>query len=105
MSDKKNRQPTTAEVEVLQILWRNGPSSVRDVHEFFAEGRDVKYTTTLKTMQVMHERGFLTRESQGRKHIYAAAVEREKDPGRPPGHVPPAHLRRLGGGACHAGAR
>ncbi len=51
--------------------------SVKEVHERFAEAREVKYTTTLKTMQVMFERGYLSRESQGRKHIYSAAVEQQ----------------------------
>lgn len=77
MPKQPAKQPTAAEVEVLQILWERGPLSVREVHDAFAAARGVKYTTTLKTMQVMHERGFLSRESAGRKHIYAAAVERE----------------------------
>ena len=71
--------PTAAELAVLQELWRRGPSTVRTVHEGLEaargpEARAVGYTTTLKTMQIMHERGLLTRERAGRKHIYAAAV-------------------------------
>lgn len=77
MPNTPERQPTAAEIEVLQILWQHGPLAVKDVHERFAAERDVKYTTTLKTMQVMFERGFLSRESAGRKHIYAAAVAQE----------------------------
>ena len=69
--------PTAAELAVLQLLWSRGPLSVREVHEGLDADRPVVYTTVLKTMQVMHERGLLTRESAGRKHIYAAAIERE----------------------------
>ena len=77
MSKNKKRQPSAAEVEILQILWSGGAQSVKEVHERFAKAREVKYTTTLKTMQVMFERGYLSRESQGRKHIYSAAVEQQ----------------------------
>ena len=69
--------PTAAELAVLQLLWSSGPLSVREVHDGLDADRPVVYTTVLKTMQVMHERGLLTRESAGRKHIYAAAIERE----------------------------
>ena len=68
--------PTAAELAILQVLWTRGPSSVRDVHDGLDAGKPVVYTTVLKLMQIMHERGLLTREAQGRKHIYTAAVER-----------------------------
>lgn len=64
-------QPTGAELEILQILWTRGPSTVRDVHEALA-ARDVRYTTILKTMQVMHEKGLLSRDDSERSHVYAA---------------------------------
>ncbi|MGB3800281.1 MAG: BlaI/MecI/CopY family transcriptional regulator [Lewinella sp.] len=66
--------PTASELAILQLLWDHGPQTVRQVHDTLAEEKEVGYTTTLKTMQVMLERGFLTRESQGRGHIYAAAI-------------------------------
>ena len=66
--------PTAAELAVLQQLWRRGPLSVGDVHAALDADKPVVYTTVLKTMQIMHERGLLTRERAGRKHIYAAAV-------------------------------
>ena len=69
--------PTASELAILQLLWDNGPLTVRQVHDTVAEEREVGYTTTLKTMQVMFERGFLTREPQGRGHIYAAAIAKE----------------------------
>ena len=69
--------PTASELAILQLLWDNGPLTVRQVHDTVAEEREVGYTTTLKTMQVMFERGFLTREPQGRGHLYAAAIAKE----------------------------
>ena len=68
--------PTAAELAILQVLWTRGPSSVKDVHAGLDADKPVVYTTVLKLMQIMHERGLLTREAQGRKHIYTAAVER-----------------------------
>ena len=74
--------PTAAELAVLQVLWRRGPSTVRAVHEDLEaarapDARAVGYTTTLKTMQVMLERGHVTRDASGRSHVYAAAVAQE----------------------------
>lgn len=77
MPKDQNNQPTASELAVLQLLWERGPLAVKTVHAELSKDREVVYTTVLKTMQVMLERGFLTRESQGRKHIYAAAVARE----------------------------
>ncbi|MGB3545508.1 MAG: BlaI/MecI/CopY family transcriptional regulator [Saprospiraceae bacterium] len=67
-------RPTASELAVLQLLWQRGPLSVREVHEALPDGKPIVYTTVLKTMQVMLDRGFLTRRAEGRKHIYAAAV-------------------------------
>jgi predicted transcriptional regulator len=67
-------QPTAAELEVLQVLWTRGPSTVRDVHEALA-AKDVRYTTVLKTMQVMHEKGLLDRDDAERSHVYAAKLK------------------------------
>jgi predicted transcriptional regulator len=69
--------PTASELAILQLLWDRGPLSVRAVHDALAEDKEVVYTTILKTMQVMLDRGFVSREQQGRAHIYRAAVERE----------------------------
>lgn len=75
---KNTPQPTASELAILQILWKDAPKSVREIHDKLAEEKEVVYTTTLKTMQVMLERGFLTREASGRKHLYSPAIEREK---------------------------
>lgn len=79
MYKDKNNQPTASELAILQLLWDSGPLTVKEVHERLAgeQEREVVYTTVLKTMQVMLERGFLTRSSQGRRHIYVAAISRE----------------------------
>ena len=66
--------PTTSELAILQLLWDRGPMTVRQAHDALAEEKEVVYTTILKTMQVMLERGFLSREAKGRGHLYAAAI-------------------------------
>lgn len=71
------KKPTEAELEVLAILWKKGPSSVRQVYTILSEQRDVVYTTILKTMQVMTERGHLKRDTSQKTHIYEAAIEPE----------------------------
>jgi len=66
--------PTASELAVLQLLWTNGPMSVKDIHEALDRDKPVVYTTVLKTMQVMMGRGMLDRTSEGRKHIYRAVI-------------------------------
>lgn len=70
--------PTESELEILQVLWQTGPNSVRYVNDKLNETRTTGYTTTLKMMQIMLEKGLLTRTSQGRQHIYTAAVREEE---------------------------
>ena len=73
------RKPTDAELEVLQILWANGPSSVRFVNTELSKNREVVYTTTLKMMQVMAEKkGFLKRDTSQRTHLYEAVLTKEQ---------------------------
>jgi len=69
-------KPTAAELEILTFLWENGASSVRDVHSQLSEMRDVFYTTTLKTMQVMFNKGLVLRDTSERAHIYTPAVKK-----------------------------
>jgi len=71
---KKIPKPTEAELEVLQVLWARGPSSVREVNDILNKKRDVGYTTTLKIMQIMAEKGLAERDTSTRTHIYSAAV-------------------------------
>src|SRR2546430_16889158 len=71
--------PTKTEMDVLQILWQYGPSTVRFVHDKLNEQKEaVIYTSTLKLMQVMKEKGMLERDETNMKHIYSAAMEEEK---------------------------
>ena len=71
-------KPTESELEILQILWKNGTATVRDVHEELAQSKDVGYTTTLKLMQIMHEKGLVKRDESMRTHVYQPAVNKEK---------------------------
>lgn len=71
-------KPTDAELEILHVLWTSGPSTVRQVHESLSQSRDIGYTTALKLMQIMHEKGLLTREEANRSHTYVAAVTEEE---------------------------
>jgi BlaI family transcriptional regulator, penicillinase repressor len=75
---QKYVKPTESELEILQILWKNGTATVRDVHEELAQLKEVGYTTTLKLMQIMHEKGLVKRDESMRTHIYQAAVNKEK---------------------------
>ena len=70
-------KPTESELEILQILWQNGPSSVRFVNEELAKYREIGYTTTLKLMQIMFEKGLLSRTEEGRYHLYKAEIGEE----------------------------
>ena len=77
MSGTKTR-PSDGELEILQILWEHGSSSVRFVNEELNREREVGYTSTLKIMQIMTDKGLVTRNTDQRTHIYSASVE-EKD--------------------------
>ena len=68
--------PTDAEIDILAVLWRTGPATVREVHE--ALGKNCGYTTTLKQMQLMTEKGLLTRSERFRSHVYEAGLPMEQ---------------------------
>lgn len=69
-------EPTKSELEILQVLWKNGPSTVRFVNDYLNEQkRAVQYTSTLKLMQIMTEKEMLVRDASSMKHIYSAAIE------------------------------
>jgi predicted transcriptional regulator len=71
-------KPTESELEILQILWSEGKATVREVHETLSETKDAGYTTTLKLMQIMHEKGLVERDSSGKTHIYFPLASKEK---------------------------
>lgn len=72
-------EPTKSELEILQVIWKHGPSNVRFVNnQLNKEKRAVQYTSTLKLMQIMVEKGILKRDESNMKHIYIAVLEEQK---------------------------
>jgi len=78
MAKPKIPQPTDRELAILRILWDEGPSTVRRVNEVMNKERATGYTTTLKLMQIMTEKGLLSRDKSQFKHIYEPAISEEK---------------------------
>ena len=71
--------PSKTELDVLQVLWKHGPSTVRFVHDKLNEQKEiVQYTSTLKLMQLMKEKGMVERDETNMKHVYSASVEEDK---------------------------
>jgi len=78
MSLKKSRiQPTDGELQILKVIWELGPSTVKIVNDCLSVNKDVGYTTTLKQMQIMFEKGLLNRRKEGKHHIYISEISRE----------------------------
>ena len=73
----KNLKPTESELEILQILWSQGDCTVRTVHEELIKTKDVGYTSTLKLMQIMHDKGLVSRNTDSKTHIYRSAVNQQ----------------------------
>src|SRR4051794_35200968 len=78
MSDKSLPRPTEAELELLGILWDRGPSTVRAIHEALRGTKDTGYTTTLKILQRMAEKGLVRRDESQKSHVYAAVRRAEQ---------------------------
>ncbi len=74
--------PTDAELSVLRQLWANGPSTVRQLHDALSKERDLGYTTVLKAVQVMMEKGLVDRDDSERSHVYRAAVAERETKGK-----------------------
>jgi len=77
MADIQPLKPTDAELEVLQVLWQNGPSTVRFVNDELNKTKEVGYTTTLKIMQLMTEKNMVRRDESNRSHVYEALLKEE----------------------------
>jgi predicted transcriptional regulator len=77
MKNSPAPKPTEAELAILNVLWERGPSTVRQVHDVLAPQRESGYTTTLKFMQLMTEKGMLVRDEDGRTHVYRSAYPEE----------------------------
>lgn len=78
MGPNRSLKPTEGELEILQVLWDKGDCTVRDVHEELSRAKEIGYTTALKLLQIMFEKGLVTRDESAKSHIYSAAVTREK---------------------------
>jgi BlaI family transcriptional regulator, penicillinase repressor len=78
MARRPTPRPTDAELSILRVLWERGPSTVRQVHDVLSVDREFAYTTTLKLLQLMTEKGVAMREEDGRVHLYRAAVAQEE---------------------------
>ena len=71
-------RPTDAELSILRVLWQRGPSTVREVQESLNEARQTGYTTVLKTLQIMTEKGLVRRDEQQRAHVYEAQFAQQQ---------------------------
>lgn len=71
-------KPTESELEILQIMWKKGKCTVREVHDELAKTKESGYTTTLKLMQIMFEKGLVERDTSSKTHLYTALISREQ---------------------------
>ena len=77
MAAAKQIKPTESELEILRVLWDKGTATVREVHEILSEYKDAGYTTTLKLLQIMFEKGIVKRDDSNKTHIYRPNITRE----------------------------
>lgn len=78
MVDSKLPRPTDGELAILRVLWKRGPSTVRQVHDELAEHSKVGYTTILKLLQIMMEKGLVARDESARTHVYRARLPEDQ---------------------------
>jgi predicted transcriptional regulator len=78
MAEKQTPRPTDAELAILNVLWERGPSTVRDVHDALSSQQATGYTTVLKLLQIMTEKGLVVRDEAQRAHIYEARYSEQK---------------------------
>ena len=71
-------RPTDSELAILRVLWDRGPSTVRAVHDALVDARETGYTTTLKLMQIMADKGLVTRDATERTHVYTARLTQDQ---------------------------
>lgn len=91
-------KPTEAELDILNILWTEGPSTVRQVHERLERAKPSQYTTTLKIMQIMAEKGLVERDERARSHVYRAGLPKERVQRQMAGYL----LDRVFGGSARS---
>lgn len=82
MKKEATIKPTESELEILNILWEKGPSTVKEVHEQLAATKNVGYTTTLKIMQIMLDKQLVTRDASSKIHVYQSAVDKTQAQGQ-----------------------
>ena len=78
MAEQSGPRPTDAELEILSVLWGRGPSTVREVHDALNEHKPTGYTTVLKLLQIMTEKGLVRRDEEQRAHVYEARYAQEQ---------------------------
>jgi len=78
MAKRQVPKPTDSELEILQILWQNGASTVKTVNEKLNEKKETGYTTTLKMLQIMYEKNLVERNETDRSHVYKAAIDQNE---------------------------
>src|ERR1700744_1337593 len=79
---EESPEPTRAQLEILQVLWKHGPSTVRFVNDQLNRQKEtLSYTSTLKLMQIMHEKGMVTRDESSMTHVYSSVLEEKKTKG------------------------
>lgn len=78
MGDKPTPRPTDSELAILRVLWRRGPATVREVHEELSRDHDTGYTTVLKLMQIMTDKGLVTRDESNRAHVYSTRESEQR---------------------------
>lgn len=71
-------KPTESELDILNVLWRRESATVREVHELLSQDKTIGYTTVLKTMQIMDEKGLVERDTQAKAHVYRAKLEQKE---------------------------
>ena len=78
MADKPTPRPTDAELAILRVLWERGPSTVREVHDALSQSHDSGYTTVLKLMQIMTDKGLVDRDESQRAHVYTSRLGEQR---------------------------
>lgn len=78
MAKANDPRPTESELQILEVLWARGPSTVREVFEVISGARDVGYTTVLKLMQIMTDKELVSRDETHRTHVYKARLTRKR---------------------------
>ncbi len=96
MVKRKLPRPTEGELAILRVLWRRGPSTVREVHTALRAEQETGYTTALKLMQIMAEKGLVSRDETRKTHVYTAVLKEEEAQRQFVGHL----LNRLFNGSA-----